>query len=967
MGNLRTIRLLVVFAVALSLGSLAGPLSGTLHLPTITPVRANPAPATNWIPAGPSTNTMIQSIFSDDTAEQVGLLNEQVDLTDVALTQCQALSLLGGPGCSPVDPTHFYVTSPIGAHDVFELQFLQTNNYWGVPFNYGKEGGCAIPAAVGVGVNDALCPGVSVRQAIAHLVDKTEFCNLNLKVNCGAADNDAPLSDGLIAPDPCGWDALFLKNGPSCIATSPPTGGTAYHLNSTNGVVGHDTGGVAAAYGWEPAADNGGKADLCAAAQHLVVAGVAAGFNPMTCVLFGVGPNAAAHPVNIFAQVNKPALLALGNGLFQDVCYLFTGHWSDPTCQLIPTPTSPCTGLCYVTETVAPTYAFPGFATSNAAINNNWWIFTSGFYGSLPFDTSGAFFFDNVLYNQFNSINVSGGIWDKPPCSASSVASTSAPNYEYSCVPAFDTISNQMEFAPCVGEGAGDPTNGQSATGNGPPVTFANCSGGNVVGACGGLTCTAVSAGYQTEDLYGKLELSVPIYTPIEQFGYRAAWNRVINSQGSSIPNSFTWLNAYNTNFASTTPVGPDPNGQTLTQGFAASARSLNPYAATTPLDFQTIGRIYDSIGKLNPANNVQYFDYLAYDHAPTTLSLAASISFDLRPDVFWQSDSSMCPNPANPSTLILCHPVQPLTGWDVEFSYMTLKQMGSFQSRALSDITSVTATRNKVTINFANSVLPPVALLTIAGITIIPGRYWSASCSYTTWDNDVNSGAVPPACMTVTPQMASIAFDPLASAPNNVPSCSTVPCFPPGILIGSGPFQCQSSIGVVGSGCSSTGTQNPPFGGTYVLTRFGCNRATGTCNVPGSRPTTTYFRSAGTLALYIWSGMNGSGHDNTLISLAALCFNKPVGTPQCAQWQRGIGNPGAGSPVSIVQLSILVRFLQDGNWVFPFNWLPGIPLACCPFTSNAPAGIDTPTPVLYEGTVQLNPCNIDPVNGYDC
>src|SRR5207244_8731820 len=119
-----------------------------------------------------------------------------------------------------------------------------------------------------------------------------------------------------------------------------------------------------------------------------------------------------------------------------------------------------------------------------------------------------------------------------------------------------------------------------------------------------------------------------------------------------------------------------------------------------------------------------------------------------------------------------------------------------------------------------------------------------------------------------------------------------------------------------------------PPPGGGYVLTRFGCNVPTHTCNAPGANPTTTYFRSAGTLALYIWSGVNGDaiGHDPIVEGQVANCFQKPVGTLGCTQWQRGIGNPGTGTPVNIGQVSTVIRFAQDGNWISPFNCLPGIP-----------------------------------------
>jgi hypothetical protein len=465
---------------------------------------------------------------------------------------------------------------------------------------------------------------------------------------------------------------------------------------------------------------------------------------------------------------------------------------------------------------------------------------------------------------------------------------------------------------------------------------------------------SAQSAGYRTEDLYGKLELQIPIYDPSEQFGYLAKWNNVISSQVSGVPNLFTWLDTYDSATHSTTVI----------QGFAGPTRSLNPYAASTVFDFQTIGNIYDSLGSLNPAQSGQYFDYLASGHSMqcnTNLSIPCDPShlgytpptgtigtfrFTLRPDIFWQSDTSGA------------HPARALTSWDVRFSYITFHSAGCFNI-CFSPIIDIHVL-DKANFDINLNTIGPFSLLSITGPTIIPGRYWSATCSGATWDKDVAAGAVPDSCMAVTSQMLTITFDPLSSTPNNGVS--------PGILIGSGPFECQSSSGVVGTGCSSTGTENPPAGGSYTLTRFGCNRATGTCNAPGANPTSTYFRSDGTLALYIWAGNNGDViHDSVIVSSAAFCLNKSVGQTGCTQWQRGIGNPGTGTPVNVAQVSAVIRFYQDGNWLSPFNWLPGIPEACCPFMSNPPFLIQIVTPVLVEGTVTLNPCSIDPVNGYDC
>ena len=933
-----TASLVIIFAIALSFSTLPGPLAATVHFPHVPYAHASPAPATSWLPAGPSTNTQIQAIFASDLAEQTALLAETVDLTDVPLTptMAQCLSQTGTvcPQIPGANPSHFAVTSPLSTHDIFEIQVMLHNNYWGIPMNYGLDAGCTIPAGVGAGVNDAACPGVSIRQAVAHLIDKVQYCASNGIVVCSAVDNDSPITSGLLTADPCGWDALFPQTGPNCIVGG--AAGTAYHLSPTT-AIGHDTGGTAATYSWEPATDNGGKADLCAAAQHLVTAGVASGFDTATCVLTGISVNAAAHPVNIFARTDRPARLALGDGLFQDLCYLFTGHWTDGACQVVATTTTGCSGTCYVTDTRGTFTQFQGFTTSNIGINDNWWLYTGGFGSVFPFDS--------LLYGEFNSQGVSGGAWDQPPCSSLATPSTSPPNYEYACVPAYDTISSQMEFSPCL-TAPGDPTPAQTHL----TVTFGDCSGTSKL--------SAQSAGYQTEDLYGKLELFIPIYSPSVQFGYLAKWNNVINSQSSGVANLFTWLDAYDSVTHSTT----------LTQGFAAPTKSLNPYAASSVFDFQTIGNVYDSLGSLNPAQSGEYFDYLTSGHSTpcnTNLSIPCDLAhlgytppsgtigtlrFSLRPDIFWQSDTSGA------------HPARPLTSWDVKFTYFTLPSCPFQGGLCFSSIIDIHVL-DKANFDINLNTIGPFTLIGPFGVpslTIVPGRYWSSTCSGATWDNDVNAGSVPTSCMAVTSQMSTITFDPLSSTPNNGVS--------PGILIGSGPFECQSSSGVVGTGCSSTGTQNPPPGGSYTLTRFGCNRATGTCNAPGANPTSTYFRSDGNLALAIWAGTNGdSTHDLITISSVAFCFNKPVGTPSCAQWQRGIGNPGTGTIVNVSQVSAVIRFSQDGNWVSPFNWLPGIPLACCPFMSSPPVGIQSAPPVLVEGTNTLSPCSIDPVNGYDC
>jgi hypothetical protein len=496
-----------------------------------------------------------------------------------------------------------------------------------------------------------------------------------------------------------------------------------------------------------------------------------------------------------------------------------------------------------------------------------------------------------------------------------------------------------MEFSPCVSAN-GDPTGGQATP------TFANCPGTTKL--------SAVSAAYRAEDLFGRLALTIPLYSPAFQYGYLSKWTRAINSDTNGLPQYFTWLNAWTS--AKTT----------FSQGFSSPTKSLNPYSASTYSDFQVLNVLYDTLMVPNPLDFNQPMDWMTSGHSlqcnvsggvqcdqghlgyAAAAGTVATYRFTLRGDIFWQSDS-----------VGMAHPARPLTSWDVRFSYLTLKSTGSFQGGVLSPVTDVHVI-DKQTFDINLAAIGPFIIFNITAPTIIPGRYWSSVCSGATWDTDVTSGNVPDSCMAVTIQMATIPFDPLSTAPNN--GVST------GILIGSSAFECQSTGGIVGGGgCSSSGAQNPPLG-AYTLTRFGCNLATNSCNAPGSNPTTNYFRSDGTLALDIWTGNNGdSTHDLVNLGVIANCFGKPAGTTGCVQWQRGIGNPGTGTPVNIAQVSTAVRLLQDGSWTPSYNWISGTPLACCPFTSAPPLGIEVFPLVIYEGTATLNPCSVDPVNGYDC
>jgi hypothetical protein len=556
---------------------------------------------------------------------------------------------------------------------------------------------------------------------------------------------------------------------------------------------------------------------------------------------------------------------------------------------------SSCTPYLQTVE--GPITAFPGFTTSNTTVNLSWGMYTAGFASVYPFDSS--------LYFEYNSRFVSGISSIHPPagsCSAQSVPTFSASNYMYLCNPAYDNMTSRMEFAPCI-TASGDPLPG--STSNGPG---GNCSSTSQL--------SAVSAGVQAENLFGQGAYTIPIFTTSQQYGYLKGWSRAINNEGQGIPNYFTWLNAYNP-----TPAQPG----TIRQGFKQPTRSLNPYIASTVWDFYIIGNIYDSLDVANPLSNGQILNWmgnsaiqlrnsdLGYNAPANTVS---SFRFSLRSDLFW-------------------HDGRQVTPWDVKYTILTLQATGAYQGSVLSPVTGVTIVGpHQFDINV--KAVGPFTLLSLTSVTIIPGRYWS-TCSGGTWDGYVSTGRVPDTCMQADPNKITATYDPLSN----------------GILVGSGPWECKNSAGIIGAGCSSTGFMNPPPGQSYTLTRFGKGLA------PASSTSGNYFRSAGDLALWIWSQEN----DVTPIapvSAVSLCFNQPLNFGSCAHWQQGIGASSTGI-VGTNQISI-VELRYNLNWVSPKNW-----------ATDAPLGIGALPPVLYEGSSTLNPASVAgctaayPTGGYDC
>jgi hypothetical protein len=431
-------------------------------------------------------------------------------------------------------------------------------------------------------------------------------------------------------------------------------------------------------------------------------------------------------------------------------------------------------------------------------------------------------------------------------------------------------------------------------------------------------------------NLFGQGAYTIPVYSPIDMFAMLSNWQRVTNVDGSGLeatPN-FSWLNAWSPN-----PAGcpSTTNPYCLRVGFKQTTRSLSPYMMTTLWDFFVDLSVYDVVSQENPANSGQLLDWMTVNSVVLNLQQLSynpplgtvdTLRYTLRSDLFF-------------------HDGRPVTAWDVKFSWATLLANGPFIGAGLAPVVC-----NVPGCVDGFDVLGPQQIdihLSVArgpytafhvGITpVFPGRYWSGPCASTTWDNDVAAGNVPNSCMFTAAAKLAPTFDPLGA----------------GIFIGSGPGVCKNpTTGIVGGGCTSTGVASPPPGGTYTLSRFGTSS-------PRAPQFSAYFRSSGTLAQYIWTGDTGDPvTDPTNFAHVASCFNQPVGTTGCTHWQNGIGKSATGV-IGLDQTLTVQRFLFV-NWVSPFN-----------AATNPPDGMAPFPPVLYEGGTTLNPCSVDPINGYDC
>ena len=584
-------KLAIVFTVVFSLAGLGGATASNIQFPSLHLARANRQP-TCGLPTGTSFCPWYPAGPAMDTLQNTIFTDQFAEFTNIQ-SSSPSIDLTDWPLTpdliAPLTASpSFYVSDPIRLNAYYDIQFMLANNFWGCDFNYGNS----------------QC-GIDIRQGIAHLIDRGKFAAAEPSLTGMATpiDNPAPNNSLILSPNPCNWDSANIQTGSNCDVGAP--GGTAYHLANATGANGIP---------WLPGP---GSPDLCAAANHFINAGIATG-KTTNCVLTGVSSLVGSHVPNFFRSYNDVARLHIFDSLSQQICYLFSGSYTFP-CQ-------------YVSITSGPFESFPGFTTSRSSVNLSWWVYIGVSYNTDPFNAS--------LYTKYNSRSVSGiSSIQLPtgPCSSAATPSFSAQNYEYLCNSNYDNNSIQMEFSPC-----------QTAPGDPLPNTILPPSGGPL-GYClsDPTKLSAASAGYNTEDTFGKGAYSIPMFVvSAAQSGYLSNWQRIINDSGAGIPNYFTWLNAYSSN-----PAVPG----IVRQGFSGSTSTLNPFAAESRLDIYMLHNIYDSLSAYNPNNPGQNLDWMTVNEQ--TLGLSAltytppagtiqSFRFTLR-----STCSSRTPGKSQPST----------------------------------------------------------------------------------------------------------------------------------------------------------------------------------------------------------------------------------------------------------------------------------------------------------------------------
>ena len=397
----------------------------------------------------------------------------------------------------------------------------------------------------------------------------------------------------------------------------------------------------------------------------------------------------------------------------------------------------------------------------DTSVQKDWNLYTGGNgFGSTP---------DGNLYQ------VPNGDFAGTYCNPNAVPNTGPNDYNLFCSPKLDTQSNAGEFIP----GITFPAFQQAAIiGATEGMNMPVYSGANFFVALNSWSHQQVTPGtgygvvttkgHGIEAGYTNLMDAQPVhgYVPSNSLFYASGCNP---STGAGCPQI---------NGSPCSPSAGTCLQNTMRRGLSQTTSHLSPYVFDTVWEAEILNQVYDSMLAVNPNTGglcqtqpggaSQCIDWMTTSHSELQNSPAAgqtTWTWNLRQDIFFTDG-------------------QPVTAHDVCFSVLSDRDAPSrLLASSVADVISCTTIGTR-TAQIVVSGLSSFDELNLGGIFIVPEHVWAPLCGGLKTGTD--------ACVTPS-NLASRTFDPIAA----------------GDMVGSGPWYCNSSVGVSTIAGQASCTQN--------------------------------------------------------------------------------------------------------------------------------------------------------------
>jgi ABC-type transport system substrate-binding protein len=758
--------------------------------------------------------------------------------------------------------------------------------------------------------------GVEIARALAHLVDKPSFLTGPALTPPGGT----PLADCNDVQAPPSQNLMSSIGAGACNKSSSPDAATIQadcvehaDLFGTSGQIGGTTCSPVSLYNLK--ADNIAGAASCAPGTVGLSCFPSQSASPPPVGYSGLLDLAAA--CESFVNAGFTIVGAVGLGLGQQCTNVAqgTGHLNNNAGTVVMYIRTDAPRQAYGTILAdSINYLFgtpaPTGGTVNYGVNTSPSYWTIGQISSIVFSVqpvadwnlyTGGFTLSSTpdhlyaLYHSQFASSQCGGAQSKFPN-----------NYPLWCDPEFDTQANAGEFVA----GATLPGFQQAA----------------ILGATRGAT--------------------VPIYSGENQFAALNAWNWqtagtgtssslvTVKGHGFEASSGFTlnmrpvpgYVPSNSLYYASGCNPSTGCKQNLIRRSMAQTTTHMSPYTATTAWEFEPLIQIYDSmlavdpntggLCQTQPGGTAHCIDWMTNSHS-TSFDSTTGLStqtWNLRNDIYF-------------------HDGVAVTAHDVCFSILSYKAAPSANFLAsVSNVLSCTAITSRV-VQVVLKGQSPFNELNIGGVFILPEHVWALLCGGLTAGTD--------ACVTPA-NLASTTLDPVAA----------------GDMVGSGPWICNTSVGVSTisgqASCSqnasgSAGGQAVGAGGRVLLNRnTAYMRCCDNVQTPKNGISTT------NLQALEWADANKDGKV-TIIDIAAAAshfgsYNSYFASPLYGANAFDPTKPNGGLTVDIGDIATIGAYFDDGLTA-PFLGTPN------GYLSATPPGLNQLDPVIdpYDLPVTLS------------